>query len=74
MQTKVKIINFGRLYAKLRGQQILCKNFMKNLKSQPSSILTSRYKFENHFNKLFEHLNIEINTKMLYFGRFYANL
>lgn len=60
MQTKVKIINFGRLYAKLRGQQILCKNFMKNL--------------ENHFNKLFEHLNIEINTKMLYFRRFYANL
>ena len=68
MQTKVKIINFGRLYAKLRGQQILCNKFHE--KSQ----ITPIFNFDEQIQILSIHLNIEINTKMLYFGRFYANL
>ena len=35
MQTKVKIVNFGRLYAKLRGQQILCNKFHEKSQITP---------------------------------------
>ena len=35
MQTKVKIVNFGRLYAKLREQQILCNKFHEKSQITP---------------------------------------